>query len=58
MRDIEDEDGFAHDAIRLFHEPQLRATLIENGFENILRYKPETMIARYLSLYERILSQA
>jgi glycosyltransferase involved in cell wall biosynthesis len=58
MRDIEDEDGFALDAIRLFHEPQLRAALIENGFENILRYKPETMISRYLSLYERVLSQA
>ena len=58
MRDIEDEDGFAQDAIRLFNEPQLRTALIEKGSANILRYKPETMISRYLSLYERVLSQA
>jgi glycosyltransferase involved in cell wall biosynthesis len=56
LRDIEDEDGFAADIVRLYIDEKLRNELIERGFQNVSRYNPETMIARYLSLYERVLS--
>ena len=56
MRDVEDEEGFAVDIIRLVNDAKLRADLIEKGSENILRYQPETMISRYLALYERVLN--
>jgi glycosyltransferase involved in cell wall biosynthesis len=57
LRDIEDEDGFAADIVRLYIDEKLRNELIERGFQNVSRYNPETMIARYLSLYERVLSR-
>jgi len=56
MHDVEDEDGFAEDIVRLFNDRKLRADLIEKGSENVLRYQPETMISRYLVLYERVLN--
>jgi glycosyltransferase involved in cell wall biosynthesis len=56
MRDVEDEEGFAMDIVQLAKNRRLRCELIDRGFRNVLRYKPETMIARYLSLYERVLS--
>jgi len=56
MRDVEDEAGFAEDIVRLSSDPKLRSALIEKGFRNVLRYRPETMISRYVSLYQRVLS--
>jgi glycosyltransferase involved in cell wall biosynthesis len=56
MRDVEDEEGFAEDIVRLSRDEKLRSALIEKGSENVLRYRPETMISGYLSLYERVLS--
>jgi glycosyltransferase involved in cell wall biosynthesis len=56
MRDVEDEEGFAEDIVRLVNDAKLRAALVEKGSENILRYQPETMISRYLALYERVLN--
>jgi glycosyltransferase involved in cell wall biosynthesis len=56
MRDIEDEEGFAMDLVRLQTDETLRSTLIERGLQNVLRYKPEVMISKYLSLYERALN--
>jgi len=58
MRDVEDEEGFAEDILRLFADPTLRADLIEKGSKNVLRYRPEIMISRYLELYERVLNHA
>ena len=56
LRDLDDEDGFAADIIRISTEKNLRADLIERGFRNVERYKPEVMISKYVSLYEQVLS--
>jgi glycosyltransferase involved in cell wall biosynthesis len=55
MRDVEDEEGFAADIVRLATDPQLRAAVTEKGLQNVLRYRPEQMISKYLVLYERVL---
>jgi glycosyltransferase involved in cell wall biosynthesis len=56
MRDAEDEEGFAADILRLSTDARLRSGLIEKGYQNVLRYRPETMISRYVSFYERALN--
>jgi glycosyltransferase involved in cell wall biosynthesis len=56
MREVDDEEGFAVDIIRLSSDAQQRSSLVEKGFQNVLRYKPETMISRYVSLYLRVLN--
>ena len=56
MRDVEDEEGFAEAILNLSSDAKLRTELIEKGFQNALRYKPETMISNYLSFYERVLN--
>jgi len=56
MRDAEDEEGFAEDILRLSTDARLRSGLIEKGYQNVLRYRPETMISRYVSFYERVLN--
>lgn len=58
MHDVEDEKGFAADIVRLFNDSPLRASLIQKGYENVRRYQPETMISRYLALYDRVLNQS
>ena len=56
MRDVEDEEGFAEDIVNLSSDAKLRAELIEKGFQNALRYKPETMISKYVSFYQQVLN--
>jgi glycosyltransferase involved in cell wall biosynthesis len=56
LRDLDDEDGFAADIVRISTDKNLRADLIERGFRNVERYKPEVMISKYVSLYEQVLS--
>ena len=56
MRNVDDEEGFAFEIVRLSSDTKLRASLIEKGFQNVRRYRPETMISRYVSLYMRVLS--
>jgi len=56
MHNVEDEEGFSEDIVRLVNNAKLRAALIAKGAENVLRYQPETMISRYLALYERVLN--
>ena len=56
MRDVEDEAGFAEDIVNLSSDAELRVELIEKGFQNALRYKPETMISNYVSFYDRVLN--
>lgn len=51
MRDVDDEEGFARDIHRLSWDAALRSSLVERGFHNVQRYKPEVMISRYVSLY-------
>ncbi len=46
----------AADIIRISTGKNLRADLIERGFRNVERYKPEVMISKYVSLYEQVLS--
>ena len=55
MRDVDDEAGFAEAIVALATSPGLRSVLIEKGFQNLQRYRPEIMISRYLALYERVL---
>lgn len=52
MRDVRDEQGFAEDALRLSRDTALRSELIWKGFENVRRFTPETMISKYLSIYQ------
>jgi glycosyltransferase involved in cell wall biosynthesis len=56
LRDLDDEDGFAADIARISTDQNLRADLIDRGFHNVERYKPEVMISRYVSLYEQVLN--
>jgi glycosyltransferase involved in cell wall biosynthesis len=55
MRDVDDEEGFAADILRLARNPDQRSMLIEKGLKNVVRYRPEAMISKYVSLYERVL---
>ena len=54
LRDVDDEEGFAEDIYRLSRDAALRSSLIEKGLQNVLRYKPEAMISRYVSLYASV----
>jgi glycosyltransferase involved in cell wall biosynthesis len=56
MHDVEDEEGFAEDIVRLAKDSAARDSLIEKGFENVLRYRPEIMISKYIALYQRTLT--
>jgi glycosyltransferase involved in cell wall biosynthesis len=58
MRDVNDEDGFAADILRLAHDSHLRSLMVDRGLKNVLRYRPEAMIDKYISLYERVLQEA
>jgi glycosyltransferase involved in cell wall biosynthesis len=55
IREIEDEEGFAKDIVRLAADAELRSSLIGRGFQNLARYRPEKMISRYISLYQEVL---
>ena len=55
MRNVEDEIGFAEDIMRLASDKQLRASLIDKGFENVRHYSVEAMISRYVALYDQVL---
>jgi glycosyltransferase involved in cell wall biosynthesis len=54
IRDVDDEEGFAEDIHRLSWDLALRSSLIERGLQNVLRYKPEAMISKYVSLYASV----
>ena len=56
MRDVEDEQGFAEDILKLFGDAALRSTLIGKGFENVRRFTAETMISKYIAIYESVLA--
>ena len=57
LRDVEDEQGFANDLVELVSDAKLRSNLIAKGRQNVLRYRPEAMISRYVALYERVLAE-
>ncbi len=50
LRDVEDEDGFAEDLMRL-RDPALRLKLRELGLKNAERFSARKMAERYLALY-------
>jgi glycosyltransferase involved in cell wall biosynthesis len=54
--DVDDQTGFAQAIFRLASDSEFRSALIEKGFQNLDRYQPETMISRYVSMYEQVLS--
>ena len=43
---------------RLLREPDLRAQLVEKGFENVVRYSAKAIAARYAELYEEVLGRS
>jgi glycosyltransferase involved in cell wall biosynthesis len=54
MREVDDEEGFAADVLRIMREPQEWKTLRCKGLQNVQRFRPETMISAYISLYENL----
>jgi len=54
MREVDDEEGFAADILRIMREPQEWKTLRCKGLQNVQRFRPETMISAYISLYEKL----
>jgi glycosyltransferase involved in cell wall biosynthesis len=54
MREVDDEEGFAADILRIIRNPQEWKTLRCKGLQNVQRFRPETMISAYISLYENL----
>jgi len=53
VRAVQDEDGFAEDILRL-EQPEVRAALIQRGRENLVRFRTQGMIDRYMATYRSI----
>lgn len=53
FHDLEDEEGFANDILRL-NEAGGRAVWSEKGLRNVERFSTTTMISQYLNIYRRI----
>lgn len=58
MRDVEDEQGFADDIVKLASDESFRLSIIKKGLQNVQRYSPEAMISRYVALYQRVLNSS
>jgi glycosyltransferase involved in cell wall biosynthesis len=56
LRDVDDEDGFAHDVLRL-NDPAERARWSDKGLANARRYEPEEMVSRYIEVYRGLGAQ-
>lgn len=57
LRDPEDEDGFAQDALKLT-DLKVRDELVERGFDNVRRFTPERMVNSYIEIYQRLCAQS
>lgn len=53
LRDVEDENGFAEDLLRL-RDPVLRKKYRELGLQNAARFDARKMAERYLALYREL----
>ncbi len=53
LRDVDNEDGFAEDLLRL-RDPQLRGQFRELGLQNSARFSARKMAERYLALYREL----
>lgn len=51
-----DEAAFTIELMRLADEPAARASWIEKGTANLARFRTETMVDRYLRIYEDLLT--
>jgi len=56
MHDIEDEEGFAADIVRLAN-PAERERWSEKSVLNAARFDPQKMIAQYLGIYRSLTPQ-
>ena len=56
MRDVEDEHGFAGDILKLSGNAAFRSDVIAMGLENVQRFTAETMISKYIAIYESVLA--
>lgn len=54
-RDVDDEDGFATDIVRIAQDSHERSVLRQRGLQNAQRYRPDKMISAYISLYEDLI---
>jgi glycosyltransferase involved in cell wall biosynthesis len=54
MREVDDEEGFSADILRIMRNPQEWKNLRCKGLQNVQRFRPETMISAYISLYENL----
>jgi glycosyltransferase involved in cell wall biosynthesis len=53
LREVQDEDGFADDLIRL-RDPAVRKKYRELGLQNATRFSARKMAERYLALYREL----
>jgi glycosyltransferase involved in cell wall biosynthesis len=53
FHDVDDEDGFASDLLRLT-DPAQRARWSEKSLRNAKRFSPEKMIAQYIDIYRSL----
>jgi glycosyltransferase involved in cell wall biosynthesis len=58
MRDVDDEDGFVTDVLRLARNPQELKALRCKGLQNIERFLPDRMTSAYISLYQGLLADS
>ncbi|GAB4216265.1 MAG: hypothetical protein OHK0012_18180 [Synechococcales cyanobacterium] len=56
MASAKDERAMAEQVRRLLTEPSLRQQVVAQGTQNVERFRPQTMIDRYVQLYETILA--
>src|SRR5205085_3940294 len=53
LRDIEDENGFSEDLLRL-RDPATRKKYRELGLQNAIRFSARKMAERYLAVYREL----
>ena len=56
MRDVEDEEGFAEDILRLA-DPALRRDLVRRSLENVQRFTADRMVSAYHRIYADLIGQ-
>lgn len=57
VADAEDHASFGEHFLSLENSPRLRDDLVDRGLANAARYGRKTMVGRFVSLYDQLLSQ-
>ena len=58
VRAPDDEEAFAGELGRLLADDAARSRWMEAGFQNVTRFRTDTMIDRYIELHEELLGHA